>query len=191
MTLINIIQNYCDENKITMAHFSKMSGISRSYLFMLKNQSRTPGLSTYKKAAAAMGMELSDIQKQTSNFINTSDLDNISVPVYSKLPLDASNLIDSIPASNSYDSKNVFALRVDTGSGVLTVIAVKQTKYQTGDCVIATVKGEPFYGRYIKVANKYTITPFNPVLKALSFYDFKSSEVIIYGVAKEIRCYLF
>lgn len=205
MNLGQYIQQYCMENDITIKQFAEKSGITRSYIFVLKNKTRNPGVETLRKAAKAMGMSYDDLLHKVDIGLPDSVKNELvahEVSLYKATPLTDENIIGSVAVSKEYKDA-YFAYKIDSNDmnplvyKNSTVIVKLSDKVENDDLVVANINGETICRKYMKNDSHVQFIALNPKAKTITisnrvakeFKDKKVSktDMVIYGKVVEVR----
>ena len=65
--ILEIVKLYCNEKKITLNEFSKLSGVDRTTVYKIENGNE-PGIRTLRKLAAVMGYGLEEFMRECGYF---------------------------------------------------------------------------------------------------------------------------
>ena len=196
MNLGQYIAQYCAENHMSIRQFAEKSGITRSYIFVLKNRTRNPGIEVIRKAAKAMGMSYDDLLNQIDvglpKGLKNPDVAH-EIPVYKCAPLIDDNIIDTVAVTKDFQGA-YFAYRISSADMAplvnrnATVIVKLTDKVENDSIVVASVNGETFCRKYTKTSDGILLTPMNPQASTISLNrnDAKTA-LILYGKVVEVR----
>ncbi len=215
MTLGEIIKAYRDEHDMSMEDFSKASGISKTYVWMLEKNINTktgkeivPTVEYIQKAAKAMLMDFDDLFDMINDTVKIQ-LDDaviikkaVRVPVLGRvaagIPISAiEDIIDYEEISEKMaHTGTFFALKIkgysmepkiENGS---IVIVRQQEDVESGSIVIALVNGDDAVcKKLIKSKNGLSLVSLNPAYDPMIFTNSEvdSLPVKIIGKVVEIR----
>ena len=196
MNLGQYIQNYCEANDISIRDFAEKSGINRSYLFVLRRQTRNPGVETIRKAALTMGMSYDDLLRQIDIGLSGS-LKNkkfaAEIPVYTAMPLTDENIDGYIAVTHDYKDTH-FAYRLDKNDmaplifkNSILIVRLLGT-VENDSIVVAKVNGETYCRKYIKTDKGVSLVAVNPKESAISLDKNKmKTAMVVYGKVEEVR----
>ena len=196
MNLGQYIQQYCAENHMSIRQFAEKSGITRSYIFVLKNKTRNPGIEVIRKAAKAMGMSYDDLLKQIDiglpKSLKNPDVAH-EIPVYSKAPLIDENIINNVAVSAEYkDAYFGYSIQTNDMAPLIhknsTVIVKLSDKIENDSVVVAMVNGETVCRKYTKTSDGVLFTPVNPKSSTISLNKNEAkTALVLYGKVVEVR----
>ncbi len=215
MTLGEIIKAYRDEHDMSMEDFSKASGISKTYVWMLEKNINTktgkeivPTVEYIQKAAKAMLMDFDDLFDMINDTVKIQ-LDDavivkkaVRVPVLGRvaagIPISAiEDIIDYEEISEKMaHTGTFFALKIKGNSmepkieNGSIVIVRQQEDVESGSIVIALVNGDDAVcKKLIKSKNGLSLVSLNPAYDPMIFTNSEvdSLPVKIIGKVVEIR----
>lgn len=215
MTLGEIIKAYRDEHDMSMEDFSKASGISKTYVWMLEKNINTktgkeivPTVEYIQKAAKAMLMDFDDLFDMINDTVKIQ-LDDaviikkaVRVPVLGRvaagIPISAiEDIIDYEEISEKMaHTGTFFALKIKGNSmepkieNGSIVIVRQQEDAESGSIVIALVNGDDAVcKKLIKSKNGLSLVSLNPAYDPMIFTNSEvdSLPVKIIGKVVEIR----
>lgn len=215
MTLGEIIRAYRDEHDMSMEDFSKASGISKTYVWMLEKNINTktgkeivPTVEYIQKAAKAMLMDFDDLFDMINDTVKIQ-LDDaviikkaVRVPVLGRvaagIPISAiEDIIDYEEISEKMaHTGTFFALKIKGNSmepkieNGSIVIVRQQEDVESGSIVIALVNGDDAVcKKLIKSKNGLSLVSLNPAYDPMIFTNSEvdSLPVKIIGKVVEIR----
>lgn len=191
-----LIQEYCIENEITIKQFAERSGINRSYIFILRNKTRNPGVETLRRAARAMGMTYDELLQKVDiglpqNVANTSPANEIGL--YKAMPLIDDNIIGNVAIMSNFKG-SYFAYRVETNDlspliykNAILIVRILDN-VENDSLVVCRFRGETICRRYIKTSDGLSLVAYNPKVKVINICrsDVKS-DFVMYGKVVEVR----
>lgn len=215
MTLGEIIKAYRDEHDMSMEDFSKASGISKTYVWMLEKNINTktgkeivPTVEYIQKAAKAMLMDFDDLFDMINDTVKIQ-LDDaviikkaVRVPVLGRvaagIPISAiEDIIDYEEISEKMaHTGTFFALKIKGNSmepkieNGSIVIVRQEEDVESGSIVIALVNGDDAVcKKLIKSKNGLSLVSLNPAYDPMIFTNSEvdSLPVKIIGKVVEIR----
>ena len=215
MTLGEIIRAYRDEHDMSMEDFSKASGISKTYVWMLEKNINTktgkeivPTVEYIQKAAKAMLMDFDDLFDMINDTVKIQ-LDDaviikkaVRVPVLGRvaagIPISAiEDIIDYEEISEKMaHTGTFFALKIKGNSmepkieNGSIVIVRQEEDVESGSIVIALVNGDDAVcKKLIKSKNGLSLVSLNPAYDPMIFTNSEvdSLPVKIIGKVVEIR----
>ena len=195
MNIGQYIQQYCLENDMSMRQFAEKSGINRSYLFVLKNKTRNPGMEVIKKAARTMGMTYDELLKKIDiglpqNLKNPETAQKILL--YKAAPLTDENIIGDVAITNGENAQFAFLVSDNDMAPLIyrnaTVIVMMMDSPKNDDIIIANVNGKTVCRRYVKTSSGVSLVPMNPQATTIHLDNQeKRTAAVIYGKVVEVR----
>lgn len=186
MNLGQLISFYCAENNISMAQFAMKSGISRPYLFVLKNESRSAGLQTYQKAAKAMGMSYEELigKLELKSSIVAKDDVCKEIPLYDELPLRKDNNIGTVGII-AKKGDGLFAYKY---TDRITLIVNPKGHITNDSIVLVKANGEIVMRRYIKEGKSTCLVPLDANESTILMDGNESrAGMVVFGEIVEMR----
>lgn len=213
MNLGELIKNYREEHGMSQGDFSKISGISVSYLSVLERNKRPstntlvePSFSIVKKCADAMGIDYEILMQrldgkdvtQNKGKLSKGITINVLGRVAAGIPIEAiEDIIDTEEISlEMAKSGEYFGLKIKgdsmepkISSGDVVIVR-RQSDAESGEIVIAAINGsEATCKKLQKYDNGIALISMNPAYPPMYFdrKEIESKPITIIGRVVELR----
>ena len=188
MNLGELIKNYREEHGMSQGDFSKISGISVSYLSVLERNKRPstntpvePSFSIVKKCADAMGVDYEILMQRLDGKDVTQNKGKLSKGI-------TINVLGRVAAGIPIEAiEDIIEPKISSGD---VVIVRRQNDAESGEIVIAAINGsEATCKKLQKYDNGIALVSMNPAYPPMYFdrKEIESKPLTIIGRVVELR----